>query len=287
MAEPSSEEKKLMETTYQGKRVGVSSERFIAGGQNGVAIAPRRASTTRGRVADLKGLAPTAKESERLALLGTMAAVFAHEVANPLHGISTALEFVERELESTNFEVDFLLATLQAAMREIDRLGSLLNEFRGIATAQNLDFQKTDLVKNTKEVLSCQRDACRALGITLELQFENPLPPVMADADKIKQVVLNLCKNAVDAMPAGGRLTVNGYHAAEMVVLEISDTGTGIPEGLEVFELFRTTKPGGSGLGLPLVRQIVSAHRGAINYTSEPGHGTTFKVYLPAADLKA
>jgi signal transduction histidine kinase len=107
----------------------------------------------------------------------------------------------------------------------------------------------------------------------------------MADADKIKQVVLNLCKNAVDAMPGGGRLTVNGYRLAEMVVLEISDTGTGIPAGLDVFELFRTTKPGGSGLGLPLVRQIVSAHNGAVHYASEPGHGTTFKVYLPAAEI--
>jgi nitrogen fixation/metabolism regulation signal transduction histidine kinase len=98
-----------------------------------------------------------------------MTAVFAHEVANPLHGISTALQFVEGELESAAFDVGCLVATLRGAMQEIDRLGSLLNEFRGIACAQKVDFRKTDLVKNTQEVLACQRDACQALGITLEL----------------------------------------------------------------------------------------------------------------------
>jgi two-component system sensor histidine kinase HydH len=240
----------------------------------------------RGRHTDLKGLEHTAQESERLALLGISAAAFAHEVANPLSGLSIALELVKRSLESAEFDVRLLIATLQGAMLEINRLGSLLNEFRDIATPQNIDFQIIDLVKNTKEVLSCQYHAYRKLGITVELQFDNPLRPVMADADKIKQVVLNLCNNAVEAMPDGGYLTVKGYHCAQTVVLEISDTGTGIPESLDVFELFRTTKPGGSGLGLPLVCQIVSAHKGTIKYTSVlgPGHGTTFKVFFPAAD---
>ena len=273
-----------METTYQRKSVGVSNERFVAGSQNGLASVSRLPSMARGRHADLKGLEHTAPESERLALLGTMASVFAHEVANPLSGISIALEFVKRRLESAEFDVRLLIAKLQGAMLEINRLGSLLNEFRDIASPKNIDFQRTDLVKNTEDVLSCQYDAYRKLGITVELQFDNPFPSVMADADKIKQVVLNLCNNAVEAMPDGGYLIVKGYHFAQTVVLEISDTGTGIPEGLDVFELFRTTKPGGSGLGLPLVRQIVSAHNGTIKYTSEPGRGTTFKLYLPAAD---
>jgi len=179
-----------------------------------------------------------------------------------------------------------LIATLQGTMLEINRLGSLLNEFRDIAFPQNIDFQKIDLAQKTKEVLSCQYAAYREQGITVEVQFENPLSPVMAHADKIKQVVLNLCKNAVEAMPGGGCLTVKGYRFDQMVVLEISDTGAGIPEGLDVFELFRTTKRGSRGLGLPLVRQIISAHNGTIKYTSDPNQGTTFKISLPAAELK-
>jgi signal transduction histidine kinase len=207
-----------MQRTYQKKRVAVSNERFVAGSQKSVAIAPRVALIARGRDAVLTRSEHTAPE-----------------------------------------------------VVEINPLGSLLNDFR-------------DIVKTTRDVLSSQYYAYWDLGITVELQFDNPLPPVMVDGDKIKQVVLTLCNNAVEAMPDGGYLTVKGYHFAQTVVLEISDTGTGIPEGLDVFELFRTTKPEGSGLRLPLIRQIVSAHNGTINYTTEPGQGTTFKLYLPAAD---
>jgi signal transduction histidine kinase len=220
-----------MQRTYQKKRVAVSNERFVAGSQKSVAIAPRVALIARGRDAVLTRSEHTAPE-----------------------------------------------------VVEINPLGSLLNDFRDIASPQNIDFQRTDLVKTTRDVLSSQYYAYWDLGITVELQFDNPLPPVMVDGDKIKQVVLTLCNNAVEAMPDGGYLTVKGYHFAQTVVLEISDTGTGIPEGLDVFELFRTTKPEGSGLRLPLIRQIVSAHNGTINYTTEPGQGTTFKLYLPAAD---
>lgn len=273
-----------MERTFQKTSGGIANERFVADSQNGGAIAPRPGLMAGGRPVKLKGLQRAARESKRLALLGTRALVFAHEVGNPLNGISVGLEFVKRDLESAEFDVRLLIATLQSTMLEIDRLGSLLNEFREIACPQNIDFQRTDLVKNTKEVLSCQYAAYRKLGITVDLQFDSPLLPVMADPGKLKQVVLNLCNNAAQAMPDGGCLTIKGYYLAQKVVLEISDTGAGIPEGLDVFELFRTTKPRGSGLGLPLVRQILAAHHGAINYTSKPGDGTTFTVYLPAAD---
>lgn len=89
-------------------------------------------------------------------------------------------------------------------------------------------------------------------------------------------------------MPGGGCLSLKGYLLARLVVLEISDTGIGILQGLNVFELFTTTKPGGSGLGLALVRQIVLAHNGTIEYTSvpTPGHGTSFKVHLPSAEFE-
>jgi signal transduction histidine kinase len=214
-----------------------------------------------------------------------MAAIFAHEVANPLSGIFIALEFVNKALESPELNIRSLTATVQGTMREIERLRSLLTEFRGIAQPQRIKFEKVDLEKATREVLSCQHAAYTKLGVTVEVQFENPLPTVRAQPDKIKQVVLNLCKNAVEAMPDGGCLTVKGYPFAQTVVLEISDTGVGIPANLDVFELFRTTKRDGSGLGLALVWQIVLAHSGTINCTSEqgPGHGTTFRISLPAA----
>jgi hypothetical protein len=93
-------------------------------------------------------------------------------------------------------------------------------------------------------------------------------------------VILNLCKSAIEAMPDGGILTLRTHQEKDTAVLEISDTGVGIPPGLDVFQLFKTTKPNGSGLGLPVVRQIVAAHRGSVEYTSAPDQGTTFRVCL-------
>jgi len=173
--------------------------------------------------------------------------------------------------------------TVHGAMREIDRLGSLLKEFRSLALPQTLDLRLTDLEGIIQEILAVEKIAYRAAGITVKLAFENGLPAIELDAAKMKQAILNLCKNAIEAMGKGGCLTFKAYRAGPMVVLEISDSGIGVPEGLNIFELFKTTKVGGGGLGLSLVQQIVSAHNGTINYTTDAGHGTTFTVRLPAA----
>jgi signal transduction histidine kinase len=101
--------------------------------------------------------------------------------------------------------------------------------------------------------------------------------------EKIKQIVINICKNAVEAMPGGGVLTLKAYQLNDYVILEISDTGTGIPDGIDVFQLFKTTKADGTGLGLPIVHQIVSEHRGTIECVSERGKGATFRISLPLA----
>jgi signal transduction histidine kinase len=220
------------------------------------------------------------QETERLALLGTMAAVFAHEVGNPLAGILLSLKCVESQLEKQEVNNPSLISMIQGAIGEIDRLGSLLKEFRALAPEQTLDLKCTDLVKIAEEALALEMIAYRAAGITVKFAFEDALPLVRLDTAKIKQVILNLCKNAVEAMPDGGCLTLKCYRARGMVVLEISDDGVGVPDNVNIFELFKTTKPGGTGLGLPLVQQIVSAHKGTIAYKSEPGRGATFKVSL-------
>ncbi len=105
----------------------------------------------------------------------------------------------------------------------------------------------------------------------------------MANNDEITQVLLNLCKNAAEAMPAGGTLTVRGFQFGTRVGLEVRDTGEGVPEGINIFEPFVTTKTGGTGLGLAIVQQIVAAHEGTITYTSTPGQGTTVTLTLPTA----
>jgi signal transduction histidine kinase len=232
-------------------------------------------------VIDRKQSAHKAQETERLALVGTMAAVFAHEVANSLSGLSASLRFVDGDLEKKDFDVPILRATVQGAMRDVDRLISLLHEFRSLALPQSLDLKLTDLQEIIEEVLASEKLAYLDAGITVKTDFENSLPAIRIDSAKIKQAVLNLCKNAVEAMREGGCLVVKVYRSEPMVVLEISDNGIGIPRGVNIFELFKTTKPCGTGLGPPIVQQIVSAHNGTIKYTTEAGYGTTFRVCLP------
>ena len=227
------------------------------------------------------------QETERLALLGTMAAVFAHEAGNPLAGILLSLKCVESQLEKQEVDDPFLISTIRGAIGEIGRLGSLLKEFRSLVSEQTLDLKRTDLVKIAEEALALEMIAYRAAGITVKFAFEDALPLVRLDTAKIKQVILNLCRNAVEAMPNGGCLTLKGYRARGMVVLEVSDDGVGVPDDVNIFELFKTTKPGGTGLGLPLVQQIVSAHDGTIAYKSKPGRGATFKVSLPLSEKNA
>jgi signal transduction histidine kinase len=107
------------------------------------------------------------------------------------------------------------------------------------------------------------------------------LPAVKVDGNKIKQVLLNLLKNAVEAMPGGGKVTIEARATQNTVVLEISDTGVGIPLDVDAFEPFMTTKKEGTGIGLVIVRQIVTAHGGGISYRSQPGQGTSFRIELP------
>lgn len=241
-------------------------------------------SVVRGSAQDPLRSEQRSQQTERLALLGSMAAVFAHEAGNPLAGILLSLKCVESQLEKQEVDDRLLISTIRGAIEEVGRLGSLLKEFRSLVPEHTLDLKCTNLVKIAEEALALEMITYRAAGITVKFAFEDALPLVRLDTAKIKQVILNLCRNAVEAMPNGGCLTLKGYRARGMVVLEVSDDGVGVPDDVNIFELFKTTKPGGTGLGLPLVQQIVSAHDGTIAYRSKPGRGATFKVSLPLSE---
>jgi signal transduction histidine kinase len=157
----------------------------------------------------------------------------------------------------------------------------LLQQFRNLARPQKLRLQPTDLPYVVEELLAVEKVRYAARGIHVELDLSRNLPRLMLDVEKFRQALLNLCTNAADAMPEGGTLKLRGYSSNSSVSLEIIDTGIGIPAGLDIFGLFTTTKPQGTGLGLPIVREIVSAHGGTVTYTSQPGTGTVFRLTLP------
>ena len=222
-------------------------------------------------------------ESRRLAVMGATAAVLAHEIANPLNGISTTVQLMQRYLSSRREEsADNFLATNLADLKtEIDRLGALLSDFRSLARAPQLRVLPVDLRTLVAEVMKMFSAEAEQFRILMTQDLPTELPLINADAERLKQIFLNLFKNAVEAMPSGGKLSVSAFPQAQNLVINVSDTGSGIPEGVDIFQPFTTTKPHGSGLGLSVVRELLSAHGGTISYTSKKGAGTTFQIVLP------
>lgn len=221
-------------------------------------------------------------KSERLATIGVTAAKLAHEIANPLQAMNAVVAELEQHLSNETSPRRAILTDLVGDFRtEVNRLMALLDEFRNITRPMRLDIQAVNLAQLVTEVLMLEAPHYSKRGIRLVENFAPNLPPAAADPIKVKQVLLNLLKNAAEAMPEGGTLTLSLYKAGADLVFEVKDTGVGIPAGINVFELFTTSKPIGTGLGLAIVKDIVSAHRGSITYTSEIGKGTTFQLKLP------
>jgi signal transduction histidine kinase len=221
-------------------------------------------------------------DSEDPALLRTASALFTHEVANSLNGIFACLQLLDMKAREQGLGDPELNSLLESAKEEIKRLGALLKDFRAFSQPQSYYFEPTDLRKIIDDVVAEDRLLYESAGVRLRFDFPDVLLAIAVDPDKMKHAILSLCKNAVEAMPSGGLLTFRGYQCEGKVFLEIGDTGAGISNELEIFEPFRSTKSLRSGLALPIVSQIISAHKGTIDYVSELGKGTTFKIGLPA-----
>jgi two-component system, sporulation sensor kinase E len=223
------------------------------------------------------------KDKEHMAAIGTATAMLAHEIKNPLNGMSTTVQLLERSLRNNSQPSrETMMATVRDLKSEIGRLQSLLADFQAISHPQRLVFQSVDLTRLMRELMSLVRPESLKQQIKIVEEYVADLPHVEADSGKLKQAFINLIKNACEAMPQGGTLTTKAYLRNEGVCVEVIDTGEGIPEDLDIFELFSSTKAAGTGLGMVIVRQIILAHNGAIDYASQSGSGTTFRVTLPA-----
>jgi signal transduction histidine kinase len=224
--------------------------------------------------------------SARMATLGQMSASVAHELRNPLSGIKMNARVLADELARHGIHDE----SLDIMRREIDRMEAYLNELLGLASRQEMPAEAPDrrsavrLDELADSVVSLLESRCRQGAITVERQYDAGAVPAWGDAARLRQVVLNLVLNAIEAMPSGGRLGLRVEPCEEGVRLSVSDTGTGVrvPEGTDVFEPFVSSKRGGTGLGLHICRTIVERHAGRIGYRSSQG-GSTFWVVLPGA----
>ncbi|MCL5037852.1 MAG: ATP-binding protein [Chloroflexi bacterium] len=221
------------------------------------------------------------RHADRLAKIGQLAAGVAHELNEPLGGILGFAQLAKKNEnipEQVDRDLDKIITASLHAREVIKKLMLFAREMPPRKTRVNLN-------KVIDEGLYFLASRCAKTGIDLEKNLDPDLPDITADASQLHQVLVNLFVNAVQAMPDGGRLTINTSHDEENVSLIVKDTGTGMtPEVMrQIFVPFYTTKDVdlGTGLGLPVVHGIVSSHGGFIRVESEPGKGSSFEVRLP------
>jgi signal transduction histidine kinase len=221
--------------------------------------------------------------TERMAVLGTFASGLAHEVRNPLNSIALQLSILDRRIARLEAAPAAQMADVTRVIRdEVRRLDELVGDFLLFSRADRLQHRAAELDALVDEVVRLLRPEARQAGVSLRReQLGEPAGTLLMDAEKIKQVVINLVRNAVEAMEEGGVAVVGTGVVDGRVWLSVSDTGPGLPEGLDVFQLFVTTKPKGTGLGLSIVQQIVLQHGGEIRAETGPGGGARFVVNLP------
>jgi len=247
-------------------------------------LAVRAVAAERRRVQDL---ARRARDEEQAALLGQVASGLAHEIRNPLSTLSMNLQLLREDWADPASEREQRAARrLDTILREIERLDRVLEDLLRFSAGHRLRLDRVDVNRVVDELLDFCAPQAEKARVRIARALAPSLPPVEADANLLRQAMHNLLVNAQQAMPDGGEISVRTAAAGGAVRVAVADTGPGIPrENLDrIFNLYFSTKPGGTGLGLPMAKKIVDEHRGTISVESEPGRGTTFTVSLPALD---
>jgi signal transduction histidine kinase len=226
-------------------------------------------------------------QSERLAVVGRMAAHVTHEIRNPLSSIGLNLELLEEEMTLANTGAESR-QLVQAIRREVDHLSAISEEYLSLARPPQPRLEPERLGDIVADMLAFVGPELDRAGVALQLELAE-VSEVMADEAQVRQALTNLIRNAREAMPRGGTMRIGLQGEDGRVRLVVEDTGQGIPDEIRqnIFDPFFTTKNRGTGLGLAVTRQIVEAHHGVI--TCEPGspQGTRFVIELPAAPAAA
>ena len=230
------------------------------------------------------------RRSDRLVSLGVLAAGVAHEIRNPLTGISLLMDDLHDHLHDLPRERELI----QRSLQEIDRLENLINGLLDFAVpSRQVKLELRPLADVLENTLFLVKKLCKSNNIALTSRAEESIPLLHLDPEKLQQALLNLLMNAVQAMPEGGELTieVKNVSAEESLLsrpavrIEVRDTGNGIaPADIPyVFDPFFSRTPSGCGLGLAIVHGIVQEHGGGISLSSQLGQGTAFRMDLPVA----
>lgn len=220
-------------------------------------------------------------QADRITAMQTMTAGLAHEVRNPLNAAKLQLELLERRLRR-QLDDPRLTEPTELAQKEIERLTELLNDFLAFARPPELHVQDTDVAGVVRHVCDLERVTAEQRGAKLALVVTPPELPARIDAPKLHQIVLNLVRNAVEAVGAGGHVTVELTADHDTFTVRVQDDGPGIPSELRtrIFEPFFSTKETGTGLGMSIVHSLVSLHGGTIDLDT-CSRGTRFDITIP------
>src|SRR6266849_1549507 len=266
-----------LDTVGGTRRVGVSVQAIQEDGERMGALVTLR------DLDSIESINTQLQVSERLAALGRITAGVAHEVKNPLNSMRLWLENLKESLPE---EQDS--GTRQAVNvldKEIDRLDAVVKRFLDFTRPMEVKLEATQLAELLKEVLEVAQPQLQKANVQVAQLLPIDVPEVYVDRALLKQALLNLVLNAIEAMPTGGQLRLTLSRRGEMAEITVGDTGRGIPaeNRQKIFQLFFTTRPGGNGIGLASTFRIVQLHNGSIDFTSEVGRGTTFRIELPLA----
>jgi signal transduction histidine kinase len=222
--------------------------------------------------------------AERMATVGRLSLKVAHEVRNPIAAIELNAEMLgDIVREQPGLEMGEAASLVAAIRDQVDTLDALTEEYLAFARFPRPHFEEDSVNEMVGGLAEFIRPLATRQGITVDVKTDAAIPPMTIDRTLLRQAVLNLIKNGLEALVQGGTLTVTTQLVDDAVVIAVGDTGPGItPEvGRRLFEQFFTTKPQGTGLGLYISRQIVEEHGGALHWSSEPGSGAAFTVRLP------
>ncbi|HJT69294.1 MAG TPA: ATP-binding protein [Terriglobales bacterium] len=266
--------------TSNGRRVQVSLD-FIQekGTQIGALLTMRDAESVR-RIEDEIEL------SRRISASGRVTRGVAHEVKNPINAIVLHLQLLRNKLQTLDPDTNRHVDIIDSEIHRLDRVVQILVDF---TRPRDLHVEETDLRKLLDEVSLLASPDAEQHGVTLIRELPEEAIQVKVDADFIKQAMLNVVLNGVQSMPNGGTLKICAKKTEDCVITEVQDEGGGIPAAVQdkIFELYFTTKKSGSGIGLAQTYQIMQWHYGSVDFESEEGKGTTFRLRLPLAEARS
>jgi nitrogen fixation/metabolism regulation signal transduction histidine kinase len=232
----------------------------------------------------LSRLASQLSYAQKLASLGRLTSGVAHQLRNPLNAMVMHLAILRKKIAANSSDSGRHVAVLE---EELGRLDRVVKGFLDFSRPEDIELQRLDVEEVIQVAINRMRHLANEQAISMSFRSDPDLPPITANFQLLEQAFVNLITNSCEAMPDGGRIDVSASRSNGQVVLVIEDSGPGIPEELQekIFDLYVTTKEGGSGVGLSLVYRIVQLHGGDVRIESEPGRGTRARITLKESTL--